>query len=92
MLAAFTTQMDVTSAERARFLAARENDPEAADEMLNAYVAWRASALPLAEGHPRIGSTISEWMHFHGTARDGSRILWINGAPHALERLAVWLL
>jgi hypothetical protein len=69
----------VSPAERERFLAARGNDPQAAQEMLEAHLAWRAATLPLREGQPRIGKTIPEWMFFHGTTRDGTSILWING-------------
>jgi len=75
----------VSPAERERFLAARGNDPQAAQEMLEAHLAWRAATLPLREGQPRIGKTIPEWMFFHGTTRDGTSILWINGARYDAE-------
>jgi len=73
---------DVPPAERKRFLAARDGDSAAGEEMLQAHLKWRAESLPLPEGRPRVGKGLPEWMFFHGTALDGTPLLWINGAMY----------
>jgi len=73
---------DATDAERRRFLTARKQDVGAATTMLQRYLAWRRSTLPLAEGEPRLGEELLPWMRFHGRARDQTRIVHMQGAMY----------
>ena len=62
--------------QRASFVAACGGNEAAGEAMLQEHLRWRASTLPLPASHPEL----PEWAFFHGTATDGTRIFFVQGA------------
>ena len=73
------------AAERERFLRARGGDGAAAAAMYAEHLAWRAASLPLAADAPKFGAALPEWLFFHGTATDGTRITFVQAARYDAE-------
>jgi len=70
----------VSPQERARFLKANGGKEKAASEMLVKHLEWRATNMPHTRSQKR-----PEWIHWHGTAIDGSRVVHVLPARVDLE-------
>lgn len=67
-----------TEAERQRFLASCDGDPQAAANALRQHLEWRRRTLP----RPQHELGLAQWIYLHGEARDGTPIMVVNPARY----------